>query len=92
MAYLQSIPAHAVKEIHLGGHTVNRYAGKEILIDTHNRPVCPEVWSLLEAVLARLGPKPTLIEWDSDVPELSVLAAEAATAAQLLEIDDVEFE
>jgi len=80
-AYLERIPAHAVHELHLAGHVVKRFAdGEELLIDTHSEPVCDAVWSLYDAALARFGAVPTLIEWDSDLPTLATLLAEAARA------------
>jgi len=75
-------------EIHLGGHTVNQWAGGKILIDTHNTPVCEEVWRLYEDALRLMGPKPTLIEWDADIPELNVLLQEGYKAQSLLEAGD----
>jgi uncharacterized protein (UPF0276 family) len=85
-AYLQGIPAGGVEEIHLAGHTLNRFEGGEILIDTHNRPVCGEVWRLYEFALQCWGPRPTLIEWDADLPPLQVLLDEARIADALLEV------
>ncbi|MGR9086506.1 MAG: MNIO family bufferin maturase [Gammaproteobacteria bacterium] len=84
--YLRGIPGDWVGEIHLGGHTVNRWAGGEIWLDTHNRPVCDEVWRLYETALWLMGPKPTLIEWDADIPELDVLQGEASKAEMFLEM------
>ena len=83
-AYLAALPAEAVDEIHLAGHAVNDADGRAILIDDHGSPVAPAVWALYERALARLGPRPTLIEWDTDVPSLGVLLAEAAAAEQRL--------
>ncbi len=83
--YLQAIPRHAVQEIHLAGFTVNRFDDGEILIDTHNRPVYPAVWALYRQAVHRFGPIPTLIEWDSDLPELAVLVGEAQQADAILE-------
>ena len=85
LAYLEAIPAERVQEIHLAGHTVKRYDDREILIDTHNAPVCDEVWSLYRAAISLLGPRPTLIEWDSDLPDLSVLVDEADIAEHHME-------
>ena len=79
-AYLRALPAHAIGEIHLAGHV----AADGLLIDTHSAPVKREVWDLYASTLARIGPRPTLIEWDLDVPELPVLLAEAAAAQALL--------
>jgi uncharacterized protein (UPF0276 family) len=84
-AYLSHLPAHAVQELHLAGHTVNRHDDIEILIDTHSAPVCDAVWSLYEFALTRFGTVPTLIEWDTDVPALDVLLDEAALADRYLE-------
>jgi len=78
--YLRTIPAGRVREIHLAGHTVNRYDDGEILIDSHNARVCNAVWALYRETLALTGPRPTLIEWDTDLPALSVLLDEACRA------------
>jgi uncharacterized protein (UPF0276 family) len=83
--YLQAIPVPAVREMHLAGFTRKPFDGGEILIDTHNRRVVPEVWRLYEAAVARFGTVPTLIEWDSDLPPLAVLLDEAQQAQTILE-------
>jgi len=83
-AYLAALPPEAIGEIHLAGHAVNDADGRAILIDDHGSPVAPPVWALYERALARFGPRPTLIEWDTDVPPLAVLLAEAAQAARRL--------
>ncbi len=83
--YLRGIPRAAVQEIHLAGHSVQRSGATEIRIDTHGAPVCPEVWALYAEALAFVGNVPTLIEWDTDIPPLAALLAEAARADQLLE-------
>lgn len=83
--YLAAIPAHAVQEIHLAGFAINRYDDGEILIDNHGARVAPEVWVLYRAALAGLGPRPTLVEWDSDIPAFEILADEARRAARILE-------
>ena len=84
-AYLRAIPPAHVREIHLAGHTVNRYPEGEILIDTHNARVCDAVWTLYRDALAHVGPVPTLIEWDTDLPALSVLLDEARKAETIQE-------
>jgi hypothetical protein len=84
VAYLEQIPVEAVAEIHLAGHTVNDADGQPILIDDHGAPVADAVWQLYTLALARFGPRPTLIEWDTRIPELAVLVAEARKAEQLL--------
>jgi uncharacterized protein (UPF0276 family) len=78
--YLAALPADAVGEIHVAGHARREIGGESVLIDDHGSRVIPPVWRLLEAALARTGPVPVLVEWDTDIPELSVLLAEAATA------------
>lgn len=84
-AYLRAIPSARVREIHLAGHTVNRYPEGEILIDTHNARVCDAVWALYRDALIHVGPAPTLIEWDTDLPALSVLLDEACKAEAIQE-------
>lgn len=78
--FLERIPVAAVQEIHLAGHASKQHDGREILIDTHGAPVCEEVWSLYGAAIRRFGDAPTLIEWDTDLPALEVLVAEARKA------------
>lgn len=83
---LQAVPREAVGEIHLAGHAVKRLGGGAVLrIDDHGSAVSGEVWRLFEAAVAALGPRPALIEWDTDVPALEVLLAEAATADAILQ-------
>jgi uncharacterized protein (UPF0276 family) len=74
--YIASIDAESVGEIHLAGF---ERAG-DLLIDTHGARVSAEVWSLYAAAVARMGAKPTLVEWDTDIPELDVLLDEARIA------------
>ena len=83
--FIASVPAAAVQEIHLAGHRRNRVADRELLIDDHGSAVCDDVWALYQQAIARLGPVPTLIEWDTDVPSLDVLVAEARKADGYLE-------
>jgi uncharacterized protein (UPF0276 family) len=80
-AYLAAIPPAMVAEIHLAGFD----ASGPCLIDTHGAPVAPDVWALYERALRRFGRVPTLIEWDTDIPEFAVLQREAATAQSCLE-------
>jgi uncharacterized protein (UPF0276 family) len=81
--YIDSLPVEACKEIHLAG-----YEGYEkddtCLIDTHGRHVQSPVCDLFRHTVKRLGPRPTLIEWDVAIPELPVLLNEAAMAATIL--------
>lgn len=78
--YINAIPMDCVHEIHLAGFEES----DGILVDTHSRAICDEVWNLYKATLKIKGPCPTLIEWDQDIPELSVLLAEADKADALL--------
>jgi uncharacterized protein len=83
--YLHAVPTAPVRELHLAGHTLNHFDGGSLLIDTHNRPVAEPVWALYGEAVRRFGDVPTLIEWDSDLPPLEVLLAEAARAAAIQE-------
>jgi hypothetical protein len=83
--FLDALPQQAVQEIHLAGHSRRQAGGRELLIDDHGSAVSDAVWSLYARVIRRIGPRPTLIEWDNNVPELDVLLAEAARANQVLE-------
>jgi uncharacterized protein len=81
LRYLQSLPADQVQEIHLAGHARQCLQdGSEICIDDHGSRVAPEVWQLYVRALALFGPRPTLIEWDSQIPSFDVLLDEAACA------------
>ena len=85
-SYLAAFPLARVKEIHLGGHDEQSDdTGAPLLIDAHGSPVADPVWKLYEAVIARTGPLPTLIEWDNDVPGWPTLAAEARAAKAILD-------
>ena len=84
-AYIDAFPLHHVGEIHLGGHDEDEDDhGAPLLIDSHGSAVVDPVWSLYAHTIHRAGPKPSLIEWDTDVPPLEVLKSEAARAADLL--------
>ncbi|WP_341677437.1 DUF692 domain-containing protein [Niveibacterium sp. SC-1] len=79
-AELARLPREAIGEIHLAGHSITELCR----IDTHDAPVCEEVWSLYADALQRFGPRPTLIERDAKLPPLSVLVAERDRAAQAM--------
>jgi uncharacterized protein (UPF0276 family) len=83
--YIHAIPRERVREIHLAGHSAKRFEDGEILIDTHNALVCPDVWALYRETIELLGPRPTLIEWDSDLPPLSTLVEEAERAQKIMQ-------
>lgn len=84
-AYIEAFPVEHVGEIHLAGAAETQDdLGKRMLIDAHGSPVEPSVWSLYRSALRRTGPKPTLVEWDNDVPAWPVLYAEAMKAEAVL--------
>jgi uncharacterized protein (UPF0276 family) len=85
--YIDAYPTDKVREIHLGGHDEDEDdAGAPLLIDSHGREVADPVWTLLDYALAQTGPQPLLIEWDNDVPDWSILAAEAERANAALTV------
>jgi uncharacterized protein len=84
LAYLDALKSDAIGEIHLAGHATNDADGKTILIDDHGSRVAEAVWDLYRAALRRLGSVPTLVEWDTNLPELSVLLDEAELAERSL--------
>ena len=84
VAYLEMLPGDVVGEIHLAGHAVNDADGQPILIDDHGAPVSAAVWKLFTLALTRFGPTPTLLEWDTNLPTLAILMAEASKAERLL--------
>jgi len=79
--FLAAIDPATVAEIHLAGFE----AQESLLVDTHSRAVTGDVWSLFREAIARMGPRPTLIEWDADIPELDVLLGEAGKAEAILD-------
>lgn len=84
--YLADFPLSRVGEIHLAGHDEQADDdGAPLLIDSHDGPVADAVWKLYEIVIRRCGPMPTLIEWDSKIPDWPVLQAEAAAAQAILD-------
>ncbi len=84
-AYLEHFPVQWVREIHLSGHseTIDD-SGAPLLIDSHDTPVKDPVWTLYEELIGRTGPIASLIEWDNDVPEWTVLRAEAEAAEAIM--------
>lgn len=86
IAYLDAFPLNLVGEIHLGGHAeAADGADAPLLIDDHGAPVADPVWALFAEVIRRIGPVPSLIEWDNDVPDWPVLRAEAERAGAVLD-------
>ena len=82
--YLDAVPGDLVMQIHLAGHAPDPNLGRALLIDTHDAPVTDEVWALYQRVVARIGPRPTLIERDDKLPEFATLLAERDRAHALL--------
>jgi len=80
--YLDALPGGAVGEIHLAGHAPDETA--DLLIDTHGSPIAEAVWALYARLIARIGPRPTLIERDDDIPAFDVLMSERERAHRLL--------
>ena len=83
-AYIDALPAAAIGEIHLAGHTPDPQQGQALLIDSHDAPVAESVWALYAHALDRIGPRPTLIERDGNIPPFEDLMAERDRAADLM--------
>lgn len=84
--YLSDFPIAAVGEIHLAGHAEQADDEDELLlIDSHDGPVADAVWKLYEIVIGRGGPIPTLIEWDSNIPDWPILRGEALAAQAIMD-------
>jgi uncharacterized protein (UPF0276 family) len=85
LAAIEALPLKAVGEIHLSGHSRELdAAGADLLIDDHGSAVADPVWTLFETVIARIGPRPTLVEWDNEVPGYEVLREQADQARRRL--------
>lgn len=85
LEYIEAFPLDLVGEIHLGGHDEDRDDhGVRVLIDSHAAEIVDPVWALYQATIARGAPRPTLIEWDNEVPDWPVLVAEVSRAARIL--------
>ncbi|NKK85398.1 DUF692 family protein [Rhizobium leguminosarum bv. viciae] len=85
IAYLDAYPLSHVQEIHLAGFAPDAdEEGRPLLIDAHDRPVEEIVWGLFAHTIERIGPVPTLIEWDANVPDWPVLKAEAERAELIM--------
>ena len=83
-SYIDAFPGELVVEVHLAGHTPDPVLGPALLVDSHDAPVAPEVWALYERLVARIGPRPTLIERDDNIPAFGVLLAERDRAQAAL--------
>lgn len=80
VAYLKALPPHRIGQIHLAGHSEK----DGLLIDTHDAPVCRDVWDLYRIAVKLFGSVSTMIEWDADIPDFSVLETEAKKAQQII--------
>ena len=86
LAYLADFPVEHVGEIHLAGHAEQADdEGELLLIDSHDRPVADAVWKLFDVIISKCGPIPTLVEWDSDLPDWPLLKAEASAAKAIMD-------
>jgi uncharacterized protein len=83
--YVDSFPAQHVQEVHLAGHTLDPHFGAALLVDSHDETIAPEVWALYERLIARIGPRPTLIERDGNLPTFAALMDERHIAQKLLD-------
>jgi uncharacterized protein (UPF0276 family) len=82
--YIKSVPKELVGEIHLAGHSVHEMRGGKVLIDDHGSKVISQVWHLYEYALEHIGNRPTLIEWDANIPDWEVLFEQAKIADQMI--------
>lgn len=83
--YIDRFPGDAVMEIHLAGHTPDPTLGNALLVDSHDAPVAPEVWALYARLIRRIGPRPTLIERDDNLPAFDELLAERENASAIMD-------
>ncbi|MCJ9690450.1 DUF692 domain-containing protein [Rhizobium sp. PRIMUS64] len=85
IVYLNAYPLSHVQEIHLAGFAPDAdEEGRPLLIDAHDRPVAETVWGLFAHTIERIGPVPTLIEWDAGLPDWPTLKAEAERAELIM--------
>ncbi len=85
-AYIEAIPPELVVELHVAGHSVQRFGAHEIVVDTHDCRVSPAGWCLLRHALRCYGPVPVLVEWDNALPPLATLLDEAAIVRSCMEM------
>ena len=82
--YIEALPADRIEEIHIAGHEADENLGEALLIDSHAAPVSEAVWDLLDSTLARLGPRPVLLERDGRLPPFETLMEERRRAQTAL--------
>ena len=83
-AVIDAVPGGLITEVHLAGHSADPALGTALLIDSHDAPIAPAVWSLYGRLIARIGARPTLIERDDHIPEFADLQAERDHADRLM--------
>ncbi len=83
-SYVDAFPAALIDEVHLAGHTPDPTHGEQLLIDSHDAPIAPAVWALYERLIEHVGPRPTLIERDDNLPAFDELFAERQRAERVL--------
>lgn len=83
-AYIKAFPAKPLMEVHLAGHSMDPNLGAGLLIDSHDAPVSDAVWNLYEGLIERVGPRPTLVERDDQLPDFGTLLDERARAEATL--------
>ena len=82
--YVEALAAERIEEIHVAGHEPDENLGEALLVDTHAAPVSEDVWDLLDVALARLGPRPVLVERDGKLPPFETLMEERRRAQTAL--------
>ncbi|MFT5609809.1 MAG: hypothetical protein ACI9WC_002335 [Arenicella sp.] len=82
--YVNQLNSQLIGQYHLAGYTKIDRHGEAMLIDTHNQTVDPQVWELFGKAVQKHGARPTLLEWDSDFPELAVLLVQCQRAEEIL--------
>jgi len=87
--YIDRVPAGSIVEVHLAGHSTDGDPDSGLLIDSHDAPVAPDVWSLYRRLIERTGPIPTLIERDDNIPAFDTLLIERAQAQRVLDREEV---
>ncbi len=81
--YVRAIPTERIGQIHLAGHSEREEGGERFLIDTHDAPVCDDVWALYEETVSLVGPVSTMVEWDADIPSYERLEEEVMKAERI---------
>jgi uncharacterized protein len=85
LAYVDAVPADRIMEIHLAGHALDAGTSPALLIDSHDADIDDAVWALYRHVIERVGPRPTLIERDDNIPTFDVLRMERDLAQAMLD-------